>query len=222
MTPPLHGISRNDKAFAGRHARGHVAVIDDDTQILKAIRSLLDLEGYDCDTHESAVAFLRTLAHDHRPLGPRCVLCDVRMPEIDGLELQRRLAALDDTPLLLMSGASGVEEAASAFRAGAMDFLVKPIEADILLVVVSKALVVSAERQAKNARQSNLAQRIALLTRKERYIVHCVVGGQSNPDIARTLGISPRTVKLHRHRAMEKLDANTLIELVRIVDEGGL
>jgi FixJ family two-component response regulator len=144
------------------------------------------------------------------------------MPELDGLELQSRLTELVDAPLLLMSGASGAREAASAFRAGALDFLVKPIDADTLLIAVAKALATSTARQTQRGRQAELALRIATLTDRERDIARRVAQGQTNPAIAEQLGIALRTVKLHRQRALEKVGASGTADLVRIADEGNL
>jgi two-component system, LuxR family, response regulator FixJ len=216
-------VTVSDEKLAARCARGRVVVIDDEPDILSALASLIELEGYACETYSSALAYLQVLNYN-RPCfpGPCCLLCDVKMPELDGLELQRRLAELDDTPLLLMSGNSGAHEAASAFRAGALDFLIKPIDADALLDAVAKALNLSQERQQRRIRESTLTQRIASLTERERDIARRVVAGQTNPVIAAELGIALRTVKLHRQRAMEKIGALGTADLVRIADEGGL
>jgi FixJ family two-component response regulator len=198
-------------------------LIDDDSEILAALAALIEMEGYACESYESALAYLQVLNYN-RPCfpGPSCVLCDVKMPELNGLELQRRLTEIDDTPLLLMSGASGAQEAASAFRAGALNFLVKPIDIEVLLAAITEALTVSAERQRQRLRQSSLAARIATLTARERDIARRVSAGQTNPDIAADLGIALRTVKLHRQRALEKVGASGTAELVRIANEGGL
>lgn len=216
-------ITFSDEQLAARCARGRVVIIDDDAEVLAALAVLVEMEGYACETYPSAVDYLHVLNYN-RPCfpGPSCVLCDVKMPELDGLELQSRLAALDDTPLLLISGASGAFEAASAFRAGAVDFLIKPVDADTLLSAIAQALVVSTERQMQRTRQSALAERIAALTARERDIASRVAAGQSNPVIAQELGIALRTVKLHRQRAMEKVGAHGVADLVRIADEGGL
>jgi FixJ family two-component response regulator len=144
------------------------------------------------------------------------------MPELDGLELQRRLSAQDDMPLLLMSGASGALEAVSAFRAGALDFLIKPMDADAVLAAVAKALATSTQRQLQRARDAGLASRMIALTTRERQIARRVAQGQTNPTIAAELGIALRTVKLHRQRAMEKVGASNTTDLVRIADAGGL
>ena len=141
---------------------------------------------------------------------------------MDGLELQRRLAELDHMPLLLMSGDSGAQEAVTAFRAGALNFLIKPIEADLLLDTVAQALAVSAERQQLDGRQTDRERRIASLSEREREVARCVARGRINQDIADELGIALRTVKLHRQRALEKLGVNTVADLVRLADPGGL
>lgn len=216
-------ITISDEKLAVRCARGRVVVIDDDTEILSALASLIELEGYACETYASPLDYLRVLNYN-RPhfAGPCCVLCDVKMPELDGLELQSRLATLNDTPLLLMSGASGAQEAASAFRAGALDFLVKPIDAVDLLNALIKALAASTERRLRREQKTALATRIASLTERERDIARRVADGQTNPTIAMDLGIALRTVKLHRQRAMEKIGAVGTAKLVRLIDEGGL
>ena len=223
VAKPLRAVTVDDVHLAERCARGRIVLIDDDAEILGALAALLDLEGYACETYPSALSYLNMRAFN-RPqfAGPNCVLCDVKMPGVDGLELQRRLAALDDTPLLLMSGASGAAEAVSAFRAGALDFLIKPVEAETLLPAVAKALLVSTERGRQRERSSGLAQRIASLTRRERDVMRCVARGEINRDIAQQLGIALRTVKLHRQRGMEKLGISTVADLARLADEGGL
>ncbi|TAN51344.1 MAG: response regulator transcription factor [Methylococcaceae bacterium] len=216
-------VTADERKFAQRCARGRVVVIDDDAEILSALATLLDFEGYACETYPSAPAYLQALSDD-RPCfpGPCCVLCDVKMPELDGLELQQRLAALEHAPLLLMSGASGALEAVSAFRAGALDFLIKPIDADVLLQAVVKALAVSLERQRARGRRHDLVARMAALTGKERAVARLAARGRLNREIAVELDIALRTVKLHRQRAMEKLGANSVVDLARIADEGGL
>lgn len=216
-------VTVDEHDLAQRCALGRVVVIDDDVEILSALAALFDMEGYACETYVSAVSYLQMLNYN-RPCfpGPCCVLCDVKMPELDGLELQTRLAQQGDTPVLLMSGASGAEEAVQAFHAGALDFLIKPIDADQLLVAVSKALTVSAERHRQQLWQATVDARIASLTDRERAVARLVVAGQTNLAIAQTLGIALRTVKLHRQRAMEKIGAAKTTDLVRLADAGNL
>lgn len=219
----LHPVTVADEDMAKRCLRGRIIVIDDDQEILTALRFLLDLHGYACETYPSAHAYLEILKHSNPYFpGPCCVLSDVKMPGVDGLELQRRLSELENIPLLLMSGASDVKDAVLAFRSGVLDFLEKPVEAERLLTTLRKALDLSAQWHKQRTRQSKLAERIAELTPRERDIARRVATGQTNPAIAKELNIALRTVKLHRQRAFEKLHADCTADLVRIADEGSL
>ncbi|MCX7265631.1 MAG: DNA-binding response regulator [Betaproteobacteria bacterium] len=216
-------ITVEDERLAARCALGRVVLIDDDPQILAALDALLSLEGYACEQHDSAQSYLQTLAlHRAQFPGPCCVLCDVKMPELGGLELQQKLSASDNTPLLLMSGDSGAPEAVSAFRAGALDFLLKPIEADRLLKAVAHALGVSSQRQQLAAQQTGLAKMVCSLSPREREVARLVVRGHINQQIADQLGIALRTVKLHRQQAMEKLNVQTVADLVRLTANADL
>ena len=216
-------VTVTEQTLAEQCARGRVIIIDDDEQVLSALAALMTLEGYACETYASGLAYLQMRRDNHpRFAGPSCLLCDVKMPELDGLELQQRLLQQDDTPLLLMSGASGALEAASAFRAGALDFLIKPIDAGDLLDAIAKALAASTERHAQRLRATELANHIASLTAREREVARFVAQGLTNPAIACKLTLALRTVKLHRQNAMEKLGVRTTAELVRLADEGGL
>jgi FixJ family two-component response regulator len=212
-------ILLDEQQRAERRDRGRIVVIDDDLEILAALRALFELEDYACETYDSALAYLQVLADSPGTCpGPCCVLCDVRLPEVDGLELQQRLARYDEIPMLLMSGASGAPEAVSAFRAGALDFLIKPLDEKTLLDAVAKALAVSAERQDQRARRGELAARLATLTGREREVARRVAQGERNLQIAEALGIGLRTVKRYRHQAMEKLEVETVVDLVRVLD----
>ena len=216
-------ITADDERVAARCAIGHVVVIDDDPHILVSLCELLEMEGYACEGYPSATAYLQVLSFNRQNFaGPRCVLCDVKLPDMDGLQLQRRLAALGRTPMLLMSGDSGANEAVTAFRAGAVDFLIKPIEVDVLLQSVAKALRLSTSRQQVERRHTDVTRRIQVLTPREREVARYVASGSTNKDIANQLDIALRTVKLHRHRVMEKLGVDTLADMVRLADEGGL
>ena len=211
-----------EEADDERRLRGLVHVIEDDPVLLQTLVELLTLEGYACTASASASAFLQAFNPADDGPGPLCLLSDVKMPGLSGLDLQERLRPHGHMPVLLMSGDSGAQEATSAFRAGAVDFLVKPVDADQLLGAVAKALHVSAERWADRVRAAALSERVAQLTAREREVAQRVAGGQTNTDIADDLGIGLRTVKLHRHHAMLKLGAHTLADLVRIADEAGL
>lgn len=221
--PVAMALNIFEQEHAARCLKGRVVVIDDDPTIVMALAALLELEGYACETHASAEAYLQVLNYNRPSFsGPHCVLSDLMMPGMNGLELQARLAALGDTPLLLMSGGSGVNEAVSGFRGGALDFLVKPIEADTLLAAVAHALDVSRERQRVQQRKSELAARKDSLTERELSVARLVAQGRINAEIAQDMGIALRTVKFHRQRVMEKLHAQTVADLVRIADEAGL
>ena len=222
-TIPRLPVTVSEHELAERCARGRVVLIDDDSEILSAFSALLELSGYACETYASAMDYLQVLKHNQPCFaGPSCVVCDVKLPDMDGLELQRRLAELGDTPMVLMSGLSGAEEAVRAFRAGALDFLIKPIDADHLLDAVRQALTISSQRWQARQQQASLAERIASLTAREREIVRCVAQGQTNQAIASALGIALRTVKLYRQRAIKKIGAKTTLDLIRIAYEGNL
>jgi two-component system, LuxR family, response regulator FixJ len=221
--PQRNPVTVSDEQLAARCLKGRIVVIDDDGEILAALAALFALEGYACETYTSALDYLqiRSANRSYFP-GPCCVLSDVKMPGLDGHALQSRLAELDTTPLLLMSGAGSVTDAVSAFRSGAVDFLIKPIETEHLLASVRKALAANTLHLQQRQRHSHLTTRIGQLTDRERDIARRVAAGQTNPVIAEELGIALRTVKLHRQRALEKLGAQSTVELARIADEGGL
>jgi len=224
-TPQPHRriVTVDDEDTARRCARGRVVVIDDDADLLGALTDLFLLEGYACESYATALDYLKVLSHNRpRFPGPCCVLCDVRMPVLDGLELQHRLASLGDTPMLLMSGASGAQEASSAFRHGAVDFLVKPVPPEQLLAAVDKALALSVQRQAATQRQATLQAAVATLTDKERFVGRLVLSGETNEAIAKTLCMSVRTVKRHRQTAFEKLGAKNTAEFVLLAYQCGL
>lgn len=216
-------ITIDEEADAKKSAHGRVIVIDDDAGLRDAFSELLSLEGYACECFGSGLEFLASLA-EAEPVfgGPCCVVCDVKMPGMDGLALQQRLLDEQDTPFILMSGLSGAEEASSAFRAGAFDFLVKPISAADFLTVIERALNRSRTAQQQQVLDHDLSRRVDLLTSRELQVVREVVTGRTNQEIASSMNIALRTVKLYRQRAMEKLEAASLADLVRLADAAGL
>lgn len=216
-------VTVEEERLAERCARGRVIVIDDDAHWRDAVVSALELEAYAWECHPSALSYLAS-QREAQPsfAGPSCFLCDVRMPGMDGLELQRQLLAETATPFLLMSGLSGAHEVATAFRAGALDFLPKPIELDKLLAAIERALLVSRERQIQAEKLAGMTQRVAQLTQRELQVVRLVVEGLSNPDIAAAMHVALRTAKLYRQRALEKLGVSKLADLVRMADTLGI
>lgn len=197
-----------------------VIVIDDDLEILEALHNLIRSDGLECWYFSSAQAALTALETGNIALNvPLCMLCDVKMPGIDGLEFQQRLAKLCDIPLLLMSGDSGAYEAVSGFRAGAVDFLLKPIDADQLFAALHKALAASAKRLERTHRQQSLTERVGLLSTRELSVVRMAAKGITNVGIALEIGITERTVKFHRQKALEKLQISGTADLVRLIAE---
>lgn len=221
--PTRRVITIHDERESVRHARGLVSVIDDDKAIREAVSSLLGLEGYATETFESAAHFLDVLERGEPVFpGPQCILLDVKMPGLTGLELQRRLIEQSESvPIVFMSGGSGAREAVQALKNGALDFLVKPFDEESLLAAISEALDEYRSNARHNEQDQDVATRIASLTEREVQIAKMVSDGMLNRDIADKLGIAVRTVKLHRMHMMRKLDVTNVIELARIADRIG-
>lgn len=222
-TPIRPVVTIHDEREAARNARGCITIIDDDDAIREAITTLLNLEGYATRSFISAPAYLEavSLAVPAFP-GPRCILLDVKMPELTGLELQEKLISLaENTPIVFMSGGSGAKEAVQALKNGAIDFLIKPFEEETLLASVSEALAKSLHEQKDLQLNKDVNIRLSSLTDRESQIARMVADGMLNRDISERLGIAVRTVKLHRMHMMRKLGAHNVIELARIVDRLG-
>jgi two-component system, LuxR family, response regulator FixJ len=190
-----------------------VHVVDDDEAVRESLALLLESAGVLARTYDSAAAFLKALPN----LASGCVLTDVRMPDLDGLELQRRLLELGVMmPVIVMTGHGDVPIAVEALKAGAADFLEKPFDDAQLLAAVSSALATSQRAQDEGAAVAGIARRLASLTPREREVLDRLVTGQPNKTIAYDLGSSPRTVEVHRARVMEKMGVRSLPELVRM------
>lgn len=205
-------------------AKGHVIVVDDDQDVLDALCSLVDLEGYGCTAFNSAQAYLdaiesRTIQAAQHEAGAICLLCDVKMPGIDGLQLQSSTRRHANIPVILMSGASGAREAASAFRAGAVDFLIKPIEPTQLFEALARAFALARERRIDEQRRSATLARLATLSEREMSVARLLASGLTQTAIGRELGITERTVKFHRRSIAEKLAIRSGADLVRLLDQ---
>jgi len=191
-----------------------VHVVDDDVAVRESLAFLLQSAGITVATYDSAAAFLAVAPGLHAG----CVLTDVRMPGMDGLALQRRIAALgSNLAVVVMTGHGDVPIAVAALKAGARDFLEKPFPDDRLLTVVSEALAASQRAHQAHEAAAGIAGRLASLTPREREVLSHLVEGKPNKTIAYDLGTSPRTVEVQRARVMEKMGARSLAELVRMV-----
>ena len=189
-------------------------IIDDDDAVRDSLAVLLDAAGIAARTYDSATKFLAVA----RGLGAGCVLTDVRMPDLDGLALQRRLTEAGVTmPVIVMTGHGDVPIAVAALKAGAADFLEKPFDDERLIAAVRAALTASRDAQRRADAAAQIATRLASLTPREREVLHLLVAGNPNKTIAYDLGASPRTVEVHRDRVMEKMGARSVAELVRMV-----
>jgi two-component system, LuxR family, response regulator FixJ len=190
-----------------------VHVVDDDASVRDSLALLLESAGFAVRAYDSATAFLQ--AASDRTAG--CVLTDVQMPELNGLELQRRMGELGiRLPVIVMTGHGDVPIAVEALKAGALDFLEKPFEEAHLLEAVTGAIAVSQREHDEAAAVADIAARIGTLTPREREVLDRLVAGQPNKTIAYDLGSSPRTVEVHRARVMEKMAAGSLADLVRM------
>lgn len=187
-----------------------VHLIDDDEDVRRALSFLLGTAGLAVRVYESAAAFLQ---QDHKAVRG-CIVTDVRMPGIDGLELLRRLKASGSTlPVVVMTGHADVPLAVAAMKAGALDFIEKPFGDDTLLAAIQAAL---ARRDQAGAQAGQVRERLNALTPREREVLDGLMAGHPNKTIAYDLGLSPRTVEVHRANLMTKTGASSLSELVRM------
>ena len=192
---------------------GTVFLIDDDPGVRDSLALLLSLKGLSTQLFASAESFLET----YQPDQAGCVLTDLRMPGMTGLELQAALRERRlDLPVVVLTAHGDVATARAALKNGAFDFLEKPIDDAMLLDVLHNALRVDRERRAAATARSSSDRRMERLTEREREILSLLAAGHQNRDIATQLGISPRTVEVHKARIMEKLACRSLADLIRM------
>jgi two-component system response regulator FixJ len=195
-----------------------VHVIDDDSAVRDSLVFLLDSADLPAVSYDGAAAFLR-VAGEARG----CVITDVRMPDMDGLELTRRLKALGvDLPIIVMTGHADVPMAVEAMKSGVADFIEKPFDDDMLLSAVKRALASRSEFESRRSEQSVAVRALASLSPRERQVMEGLVAGKANKVIAYDLAISPRTVEIYRAHVMTKTGAKSLSELVRMALTAGL
>lgn len=191
-----------------------VHVIDDDADVRQSLAFLLGTAGFAVRLHESALAFLDALPQ----IQDGCVVTDIRMPGMDGLELQRRLRAGNIAmPVIVITGHGDVALAVEAMKAGAVDFIEKPFDDEALLSAIRAALGQRKSARERDARAAEVKTRLASLSERERQVLDGLVAGKANKAIAYDLGISARTVEIYRANVMTKMQADSLSALVRMV-----
>ena len=189
-------------------------LVDDDPEMLKAIARTVASAGWPVQTYLSGKEFLSA----YEPTQAGCVVLDVRMPRVSGLRVQEMLTARQaHIPVIFITGYGEVAAAVWAMKAGAMDFLEKPFSEQMLLACIEQAMACDAETRQVQARRTAFAARLAHLTRREREVLDLVLAGLLNKEIALHLAISQRTVELHRRRIMQKLQAESAVDLARQV-----
>jgi FixJ family two-component response regulator len=196
-----------------------VFLVDDDPGVLTALSRIVRAFGYDSRTFLSPSDFLR----EHDPAIPGCAILDLTMPEVNGLELQQRLVQADiKRPIIFLSGHADIPASVRAMKAGAIDFLVKPVRRDELLSAIARAEEHDAAARATANRQEAINNRLSRLTPRERQVLDHVVLGALNKQIAATLGTVEKTIKVHRGRMMAKMEVRSVADLVRMVEQVGV
>jgi FixJ family two-component response regulator len=196
------------------HARPVVFIVDDDPSVRDSLKLFVESAGWQPETFASGREFL---AHG-QVLAPSCLVLDLNLPDFSGLDLQTQLADRTDMPIIFISGYGDVPMAVRAMRAGAVEFLTKPLHADALMRALEDALDRSRAGLRNAARIAALRDSFAALSRREKEVMALVVSGRLNKQVGGELGISEITVKAHRGRMMKKMKAGTLSELVRMAE----
>ena len=192
---------------------GTVYIVDDDPDVCRAVGRLVRGAGYEVREFNSAREFL--VAHEPEP--PGCLLLDLSMPDVDGLQLQQNLVAAGCLrPIVFLTANGDIHNTVRAMKAGAVNFLTKPVDRDELVAALAEALARDAAGRAAWETRNTIIGRIATLTPRERQVFEKVVAGRLNKQIAAELGTVEKTIKVHRARVMQKLHATSLIQLIEI------
>ena len=194
-----------------------VYLVDDDPGVLKALSRLLRAKGYEVRPYSSPQLFLE----EHEETVPGCAVLDVSMPGLDGLELQRALTATNGfhRPVLFVTGKGDIPTSVRAMKAGAIDFLTKPVRDVDLFEAISRAEAGDAESRRLHSEMTSIQAKVATLTPREREVLIHVAAGRLNKQIAGDLGTVEKTIKVHRSRMMEKLGIRTVADLVRMSEK---
>jgi two-component system response regulator FixJ len=196
-----------------------VHVIDDDDAVRESLEFLLRSAKISVKTYESAVAFLAV----QPPINVGCIVTDVRMPEMSGVDLLRRLHdAKSSMPVIIITGHGDIPLAVEAMKLGAVDFIEKPFDDDVLLAAIRTSLGKSTDDNKRTLERAEINDKLAALSNRERQVLEGLVGGQQNKTIAYDLGISPRTVEIYRANLMTKMNAASLSDLVRMALVAGI
>lgn len=208
-------ITTDDEVIAKKSGKGTIHIIDDDLQVLQALRDLIEYEGYLCHTYDSVTNFLEHSQSERYP-GPRCILSDMAMPSHNGLDLQAMMPSPTDMVMIFMSGISTLDQTSQAFRNGAIHFLSKPIQDHVLFEAISEALDKSRQLQIELQWKNEQIKRIARLSPREREVAQMLAQGLAIKEMSNSLRISDRAVKLYKKNLMEKLNTNSLIDILKL------
>jgi FixJ family two-component response regulator len=196
-----------------------VFVVDDDASVRKSLSRVISEAGYRVQTYASPREFLTRVPEP----GPSCLVLDVRMPGVSGFELQQTLtSAVHEIPIIFITGHGDIPMSVKAMKAGAVDFLTKPFSAKELLDAIQRAVAKDTRGLSTEAREDEIRARVRRLTPRESQVFALVVTGMLNKQIASELGIGEKTVKVHRARVMEKMQAGSIAALVRLADAAGI
>jgi FixJ family two-component response regulator len=202
------------------HSRGRIHVVDDDPSFLTAMERRLKQAGYDVVTYPSALHLLVNLPTESVP---SCIILDVRMPNLDGPALQKRLSELGSTlPVIFLSGYLDIPVTVQAIKAGAHDFLTKPVASDELFRAIDNAVTHHQTLRDLKDKLDGVRARLGQLTPRERQVFELVIRGEKNKQISVALGTTERTIKAHRQRVMEKMQVQSLAELVSLGERAGV
>jgi FixJ family two-component response regulator len=196
-----------------------IFLVDDDRGVLRALKRVLEGKGYKVSAFSSASAFLK----EHDSSLPGCAVFDVSMPDLDGLSLQASLSANGiERPIIFITGVAEIPDSVKAMKAGAVDFLTKPVRSNVLLAAIAAARSKDEKTREHRSELGVINSRIAKLTPREKEVLTCVIGGMLNKQIAAHFGIAVKTIKLHRGRMMQKMNVRTVADLVRIASVAGI
>ena len=210
---------RNEEGTTVAESRSTVYVVDDNPSVRKALSRLFRSLDYEVEAFASAKQFLQAAPDAH----PACVVLDVRMPRMSGLDLQKELASLgSDLPIVFITGHGDIDMAVKAMKDGAVDFLPKPFDDQDLLDSVERALQHHRDQREERQRRQELEERMARLTPREHEVFERVVKGMLNKQIGYELGTTEKTIKVHRARVMQKMEAESLAALVRMAGRLGI